>query len=96
MYLISFFDIFSSVPSIYSIVTLVMTSFFSCPIVNDAVPTTATCFSRSDRSSIFPPRPYINHPGSGGFFFYQISTEFVRLGIFTDVLKPSGPKGVCR
>ena len=70
--------------------------FFCCPIVNDAAPTIATYFSRSNRSSIFPPDPISITQGLGEFFFYQISTEFVRLGIFTDVLKPSGLKGVCR
>lgn len=96
MYLISFFDIFSSVPSIYSSDTC-HDKFFSCPIVNDAAPTTATCFSRSNSPQyLFPPDPISITQGLGDFFLDQISTEFVRLGIFTDVLKPSGPKGVCR
>ena len=32
--------------------------------------------SNRQPSVSFPPRPYNNHPGSGDFFFYQISTEF--------------------
>lgn len=68
MYLISFSDIFSSVPSIYSSDTC-HDKFFSCPIVNDAAPTTATCFSRSNRSSIFPSDPISITQGLGNFSF---------------------------